>query len=397
MFLAALFDLEDPRFTLADLRELGQELVPGECSLALERVRRGSISGQLLTVHTEETEHPPHRHLADLEAIVAASPLGPQTQTRALGVLRRIAEAEAKVHGTTVERVHFHEVGAVDTLIDVCGVVFGLEKLEVERVIATPPVTGTGTLHCAHGEMPVPPPAVAEILRGRPIRIEGGRGERLTPTGAALLAELATSFDAPGGFVASRLGYGAGAKDPEDGPPNVVRVQLGRETDAGPRTRAVSELAVNVDDMTGEEIGHALEALRASGALDVWTTPVQMKKGRPGVVLSALCRPDDRAALERTVFESTSTLGVRWFETQRTECVRRNIEVDVDGHTVRVKVRERPDYEGASPTGERDLSPEHDDVAALAQATGLTLREAERRAIVAAKATLGGHGPGAAG
>ena len=388
MFLAALFDLEDPRFTLADLRELGQELVPGECSMALERVRRGAISGSLLTVETEESSQAPHRHLSDLTAIIEASPLGPAARTRATSVLRRIAQAEAKVHGTTVERVHFHEVGAVDTLIDVCGVVFGLEKLEVERVITTPPITGMGLLQCEHGEMPVPPPAVAEILRGRPIRIEGGQGERLTPTGAALLAELAESYGPPGEFDASRIGFGAGARDPKEGPPNLVRVQLGRQVAEGPRTSDVCELAVNVDDMTGEEIGHALEALRASGALDVWTTPVQMKKGRPGVVISALCRPDDVDALERTVFETTSTLGLRWFDTRRTECIRRNITVTLDGHDLRVKVRERPDYDGASPLGERDLSPEHDDVAAFAKATGLTLREAERRAIVAARDRL---------
>jgi uncharacterized protein (DUF111 family) len=222
--------------------------------------------------------------------------------------------------------------------------------------------------------------------------IGGGSGERLTPTGAAILVEVADSFDPPGAFVAERIGYGAGARDPADGPPNVLRVQLGR--DGIDRTRAEAWLLeVNLDDVTGEELAHAAGALREAGALDVWTAAVQMKKERPGVLLSALCRASEREALERVLFEETPTLGVRWIRCERTECGRRTIEVDLGGHRVRVKVRERPEYPGASPFGERDLSPEHDDLVRAAGAAGLGLREAERRAILQALRGLARPGP----
>src|SRR5213075_2084222 len=207
------------------------------------------------------------------------------------------------------------------------------------------------------GEMPVPVPAVAELLRGKPCVLGGGTGERLTPTGAAILVEITDSFEPPGAFVAKKIGYGAGARDPRDGPPNVLRVQVGHAADpAAERTKATAWLVeVNLDDVTGEELAHAARALREAGALDVWHAPVQMKKDRPGVVLSALCRAEKRQALERALFEETPTLGMRWTECARTECGRRTIEVELGGVRVRVKVRERPEYPNASPPGERDL------------------------------------------
>ncbi len=392
MLLAALLDLADPRFSLADLEALAQALLPGECTLSLETAWRGNLSGKLLTVRTGESARPPHRGYADLARIVDASSLSEGAKARSKSILRRIAIAEANVHGTTPEKIHFHEIGAVDTLVDVCGAAHALERLGVERVLSSPPATGVGSVRCAHGEMPVPVPAVAELLRGRPHVIGGGSGERLTPTGAAILVEVADAFDPPGAFVAERIGYGAGARDPADGPPNVLRVQLGR---AGvDRTRAEAWLLeVNLDDVTGEELAHAAAALRGAGALDVWTTPVLMKKERPGVVLSALCRAGEREVLERVLFEETPTLGARWLRCERTECGRRTVEVEVEGVTVRVKVRERPAYPGASPPGERDLSPEHDDVVRAARAAGLGLREAERRAILEALRGLARSGP----
>ena len=392
MLLAALLDLADPRFGLADLAALAEALLPGECTLSLETAWRGNLSGKLLSVRTGESARPPHRGYADLARIVDASSLSAGAKARAKSILRRIAVAEANVHGTTPEEIHFHEIGAVDTLVDVCGAAHALERLGVERVLSTPPATGVGTVRCAHGEMPVPVPAVAELLRGRPHVIGGGSGERLTPTGAAILVEVAEAFEPPGAFVADRIGYGAGARDPSDGPPNVLRVQLGRE--GSDRRRAEAWLLeVNLDDVTGEELAHAAAALRQAGALDVWTAAVLMKKERPGVVLSALCRAGERGALERILFEETPTLGVRWIRCERTECGRRTVEVDVEGVRVRVKVRERPAYEGASPPGERDLSPEHDDLAEAARASGLTLREAERRAILQALRGLARSGP----
>jgi hypothetical protein len=380
MFLAALLDLGDPRFTLEDLRALAERLVPGEARLTLATAWRGNLSGKLLTVETPESARPPHRRMADVERLLGGADLPPGVAQRALAVFRRIAVAEGAVHGCAPEEVHFHEVGAVDTIVDVAGAALALQRLEVERVFSTPPVTGTGTVRCAHGEMPVPAPAVAEILRGRPLVIAGGAGERLTPTGAALLAELAPVFEAPGAFAAERVGYGAGHRDPHEGPPNVLRVQLGR-LPAQPAPRASAWLAeANLDDATGEELAHAAERLFAAGALDVWHVPVVMKKGRPGVVLSALVRAEGRVALERAFLDHTGTLGIRWREVERTECARRTVEVLVDGAQVRVKVRERP----GTPVAERDLSPEHDDLAALAAKTGKSLRELERAAVQAA-------------
>ena len=211
-------------------RRLRRQLPEG---LELERqeVRRGSLRASLLHVRTPESGAPAHRHLRDLRHLVQRSSLSVACQERAAAILTRIARAESRVHGIGVEDVHFHEVGAVDTLIDVCGAVHALECLGVERVIATPPFVGGGSVHCAHGEMPVPAPGTAELLRGLPCRYGVG-GERLTPTGAALLAELVDEFLGPEseavGIVSSAIGVGAGHRDPMEGPPNLVRVSLAR-------------------------------------------------------------------------------------------------------------------------------------------------------------------------
>ena len=384
MFLASLLDLEDPRFTLAELSALAERLVPGEARLSAERVWRGSLSGRLLTVATPETTSAPHRGIVDLERLIDGADLGERVSERAKAVLWRIAWAEARVHGTTPEKIHFHEVGAVDTLIDVCGAALGLELLEVASIFTTPPLLGEGTVDCAHGRMPVPAPAVSELVKDVPTVIGGGHGERLTPTGAALLVECA-KFEAPGAFVTRGVGYGAGKRDPDYGPPNIMRVQLGELPSGAVAGAAASHtvtwlLEVNLDDMTAEEIGHAVGELRRAGALEVWTSAVSMKKDRPGTLVSALAREAVRPALEAVLYEWTTTLGLRWSRVERSECGRRSIDVEAFGTSVSVKVRERPEYTQRSPFGERDLAPEHDDIVAAARAGGVTLREA--RAVV---------------
>jgi uncharacterized protein (DUF111 family) len=240
--------------------------------------------------------------------------------------------------------------------------------------------------------MPVPAPGTAEIMRGLPM-ILGGEGERLTPTGAALLAEYVESFDPPAAFSPARVGYGAGHRDPQAGPPNLVRVQLGEAGRAGSTTVWLAE--VNLDDMTGEEIGFLVGRLRDAGALEAWTAPVQMKKDRPGVIVSALVRAQDREALERAVFDHSTTLGLRWSPRARTECERETLEVEVLGQRIRVKRRLRPRAPSASgasgasgaggePPYPSDLKPEHDDLARAAVATGRPLRALSALAVRAA-------------
>lgn len=388
MFLAGLLNLDDPRFQLADLVELAEDLVPGEAAFAVESVWRGSLSGLHLDVQTPESAQAPHRGLADLTAMLAASKLSEGARAFAVRVLTRIAEAEGRVHGCGPDEVHFHEVGAVDTLVDVGGAALALERLGVERAFVSPPILGSGTVTCAHGEMPIPAPATAELLRGLPHRSGGGGGERCTPTGAALLAEMGALGQA-GGISAFELptdewrvasvGYGAGSRDPKEGPPNLLRVQLGSASnvaDRGAGEGSVDEVRVNLDDQPAEAIGDLVAGLREAGALEVWTAPVSMKKDRPGVVLTALVRSELRPALTAVLFERSSTFGLRWAQAQRVEAGRETLSVTVDGVEVRVKRRVRPDYEGRSPDGLRDLFCEHDDAVRLARHLGVPLREA---------------------
>lgn len=405
MLLAGLLDLEDARFTLQDLRDLAEALVPGEAELTMSTAWRGSLSGTHLSVVTPETEAPPHRHLSDLAEIIEGSPLSSGARAFTMGVLRRIAVAEGRVHGCSPDEIHFHEVGAVDTLIDVGGVALALERLGIQRVHAAAPILGSGIVRCAHGEMPVPAPATAEILRGVRTVAGGGGGERCTPTGAALLLELvALGTDAspsgsaaletagadtagvrvgevPGSWTSTAIGYGAGTRDPREGPPNLLRVQFGRSSSmAAPEdpsigtAETIQELRVNLDDMTPEDVGFLIQKLRDAGALEVFSSAVSMKKDRPGVLVTALVRPEDRAVLTATLFEHSGTFGVRWSSASRAVLGRRFDQVTVEGVDVRVKVRL-----GHDGTETRWL--EHDDVRALASQLGLSVEAARRRVL----------------
>jgi pyridinium-3,5-bisthiocarboxylic acid mononucleotide nickel chelatase len=382
MFLAALLDLGDPRFTLEDLRAFCEELLPGEFRLEAERTSRRSIGATRLIVETPETAHPPHRHLSDLLALAHGARLSERGITRVETALRAIGEAEARVHGVPVEEVHFHEVGAVDTIIDVCGAAFALDRLGVDEVFATVPFVGGGTVDCAHGTMPVPVPAVVEIMASRSMLRATEGGERLTPTGAAILASWTREAPDELAFSSTATGYGAGTKDPQEGRPNLTSVALGTTT-ASIRTDPLLEFAVNLDDATGEELGLLLEGLREAGALDVWCTPIQMKKGRPGQLIGMLAPASCERDLARVVFGRSPSLGMRSYPVQRVECGREFFSVEVAGRTVRIKRRVRP---ADCPEGAGfDFSPEYDDLAAIARETGQSLRELEALALEAAR------------
>lgn len=377
MFLAGLLDLADERFDVEVLQDLADALFPGAVRIVATEVWRGGLSGCHLEISESPGAKPPMRHLADLLALLDGAGLSSAVRARAGRTLQLIAEAEGRVHGCSPDEVHFHEVGAVDTLIDVAGAALGIERLEIDTVVVTPPLVGSGTVNCAHGEMPVPVPAVVELLRGRTTLIGGGM-ERTTPTGAAILVALADEFMAPSSFETEGVGYGAGTRDPAEQPPNLLRLQLGRILDHphghGDRKRVrVDQLEVTLDDMTGEDLGHLIQCLRAAGALEVWSTPAFMKKDRPGVVVSALMRSGRRAILEDVVFRWSTSLGLRWSVVERLECLRSVLTVELGGGTVRVKVRQRPASQ--IPFGPRDLFCEHDDVVAVATDLDWTLRE----------------------
>jgi len=379
MFLAALLDLGDPRFTLDDLRALAEALVPGEARLTAEHVWRGSLRGLHLDVTTPESDSAPHRGLSDLVGMLrGADGLDPAAVRFAEGVLGRIAVAEGHVHGCSPEEVHFHEVGAVDSLIDAAGAGLAVARLGVEVSFVAPPLVGSGEVECAHGTMPVPAPATAELLRGHATRAGGG-GERCTPTGAAILAQLAadagTAFgDEAGETITRRVGYGAGTRDPRTGPPNLLRVMLAtrvRGAASTPRGE-VDELQLNLDDMTPEDVGAFVRDLREAGALEVWTAAVQMKKDRPGTLVTALVRPEDRARLADLALARSTSFGVRWRRLERLEAGRAFDEIEVDG--VRVGVKRR------LLAGREDAFLEQDDVEALARHLGVSAHEARERA-----------------
>jgi len=269
-----------------------------------------------------------------------------QSSRKAFDIL---ADAESKVHGIPKDKVHFHEVGAVDSIVDVVGAFIGLEKLEIEDVVSSPLALGTGSVECQHGTLPLPAPATMEIARGLPVRGRHLPGELTTPTGAAILKAAASAFGSIPEMVVSGIGYGAGSRDLTE-IPNVMRLIVG-ETDATGRDR-VTLLETNIDDMNPEYFSHLYEDLFSAGALDVWVTPVLMKKGRPGFVLSVLADRPAVPALTRAVLSGTTTAGVRVTEVDRRKLDREIIEVDTRFGKVKVKVftlgstkRCAPEYE----------------------------------------------------
>lgn len=318
--------------TLAALVDAGVELaalnaavgslgLPG-CRLRAVEVRKNGFRANQIIVDTEH-EHA-HRHLHHILSMIDAGQLTDRQKETARKIFVRLAEAEAKVHGTTPEEVHFHEVGAADSIADIVGAAVGWDLLGVDRIIASPIPTGNGKITIMHGEVSIPAPATAELLRGVPLAESDVQGELTTPTGAAIVATLADSFGPRPAMTVQRIGYGAGQKE-FAGRANILRLLVGETTDANEENNAdqVCVLETNLDGTSGELIGYCAERLWEAGVLDVYTTAIQMKKNRPGVKLTVLCQPNIATAVEDILFRETATLGVRRWTAARTVLSRR--------------------------------------------------------------------------
>ena len=370
MILGALLDAGlDLEALRADVAALGL----GNVSLRREQVARAGIAGTRLHVevaHGHDHGHSHGRHLGDILDLIASADLPERVKEHASRVFRRLGEAEAAVHGSDVESVHFHEVGAEDAIVDICGAAAGLARLGVDEVRFSRLAVGRGYVDCAHGRLPVPAPATTRLIQGCEIEAGVAEGELLTPTGAAILTTLGEQTAMPS-MRATATGYGAGARERE-GIPNLLRVWLGETADPA-EADVVWVMETNVDDCSGEVLGHAMERLLAEGALDVFATPIQMKKSRPGVRLTVIAEPARLDALAEVLFRETSTFGVRYHEVRRTKLAREIVTVPTPHGPVRVKLGRRA---GQVLTRE----PEYEDCRRLAQTTGLPLREIMRLA-----------------
>lgn len=373
MFLAAAVDLGVSPEAIA--QALSGLKVPG-WKLAVSRAVRHAISGTHLDVVVDEPEVHPHRAYTDIRQLIeAAETLPPRAKARALEVFRAIGEVEAKVHGVSLEEIHFHEVGAVDSIVDICGAAVVLELLGDPEVYAAPPPLGSGTIRVAHGSMPIPVPATLELLKDVPVRFEGV-GELTTPTGAALLKVL-TRIGQPPDFIVERVGYGVGTKDFKDRP-NVLRASLGRAED---KAEGLWVLEANLDDSTPQLLGYLVERLLAVGSLDAWVTPAVMKKGRPGHLLSVMVEGGKREVVMDVVLRESTTLGVRFHRVERQALERDWVEVETPWGRVRVK-------RGLRGGEVLNSHPEFEDCRRVAEAAGVPVKQV----IAAAMAALGRGG-----
>jgi pyridinium-3,5-bisthiocarboxylic acid mononucleotide nickel chelatase len=370
MLLAALLDAGAE---LETLRGVAGALGLDGVEIAVDRVERQGIGA--LHVRVVAPDDGSSRDYRAIRALVEAADLPERARGRSLDTFRRLAEVEGRIHGVSPDDVHFHELGSLDTLVDVCGAFALLDELGVERVASSPLPFARGLTTATHGTLPLPAPATLGLLAGAELVGVDTDVELVTPTGAAIAAAVVDEWGALPPLTLDAVGYGAGTKDLTDRP-NVVRVVLG--TEASRPTGRVVLLETNLDDFAPELVPDAVERCYEAGALDVWTTPAQMKKARPGFVLSALARPEAQAAVARVLLEETSALGVRVARFDRYELDRDERVVDVAGGSVRVKV-------GLLDGRVVNLAPEHDDCAALARSTGRSVQSVWAEALARAQ------------
>lgn len=365
MLTAALLELlPDKDAFLQKLNALG---IPGVEFIAEESTKCG-ISGTHIrvAVHGEEESETMHHHhhgsMGDVRSIVSRLPIPAMVKLDVMAVYEEIAQAESQVHGVPVEQIHFHEVGSLDAIADIVAVCLLMQELAADQIVASPVHVGSGQVRCAHGILPVPAPATAHILKDIPVYGGSIQGELCTPTGAALLKHFVTEFGDMPVMKINAIGYGMGKKDFPRA--NCVRVLLG-ETQENPQ--GVWELRCNLDDMTGEQLGFALEVLMEQGALDVFTTSIGMKKSRPGILLTVICREGDKEKMVRLLFRHTTTLGIRENFCNRYTLHRKEKTVDTAYGPIRQKV--------SSGYGVERSKYEYEDLAKIAKETGLSIGE----------------------
>jgi len=361
MTIAAFLDAGLP---WEQLRESFSKLPLSDYEVRREAVTRQGFAATRFDVSIGEKH--PHRTLHDVTEIIEAAGYPDRVVSRALAVFSRLAETEAAAHGGKPEEVHFHEVGAVDAILDIVGAALALEHFDVDEVLVTRIRVGTGETVCRHGRIPVPAPATMRLLTGFPVAMAEGDGEIVTPTGASILAALARPVTIEDGFVPEATGLGAGTRD-DTSLPNLLRVTVGRRS-TGSADETVVELRANVDDQTPEALAHAVSRMLEAGALDAWVTPILMKKGRPGHLLSALAFEADAMTLTEVFFRETTTFGVRRTIMTRSVLSREHVTVETPWGGVRVKIGRR---HGIVVT----RAPEFEDCARRAAEGGVPLRE----------------------
>lgn len=402
MLLGAMLDCGlDFELLRSELQKLGVE----GYELSLKRVDRSGISAVKFDVHltgeTRSSEHehhhaPEHSHehhhnhehshehlhhehrgLSEIIRLIASSNLSERAKQRAQTIFQRIGEAESKIHNIPIESVYFHEVGAIDSIVDITGACIALDALKINRIISSPLHLGSGAFKCAHGTYPVPGPATAELLKGVPSYSKDIEGELVTPTGAAIISTLAESYGPMPMMKIEKIGYGAGTRDyPKF--PNTLRAIIGEmEEDADHTPATVTVIEANIDDLNAQVFGYLMEKALAAGALDIFYTPVQMKKNRPGVLLTLLCNPPDRERMTEIIFRETTTLGVR-YRNERREILRREfVTVETEYGPIRIKVSRAQNGQVMN------VSPEFEDCRAAAEKQGVGLRDVQTAALKA--------------
>ena len=351
----------------------------------VEKTSRQGVAASKFRVLAEGPPHT-HRHLSHILEMIGRAPISDRAKQEASAVFQRLGEAEAQVHGVPIEKMHFHEVGAVDSIADIVGACIGFDLLGIEEIHVSPINVGSGTVKTEHGVLPIPTPATALLLQGKPIYTRGPALELTTPTGAALAVTLASGFGTLPAMRISSIGYGAGDRDFKEHP-NLLRVLVGERTHATEAT-LVSVIEANLDDATPQVLGYALERLMEAGALDASLSPLQMKKNRPASLLRVIARPEDQERLAAIIFAETSTLGLRIYPAERRVEERRLVEVETAFGKVRVKV-----------SGHGTFAPEYEDCRAIAARTGTPLQQvlaAANEAYLKGKATFLGskaHSP----